>query len=239
MRLRRIKRYVNTGRIRVKKVNEQIVKRPLTSFVVALGILLGLIVLSNFIFKPKAPPTEEIPPKEVQTYKIGEAPRITGQAQVEKSGVIKIVAQTAGIVTSISANEGETLARGKNFVNISSNYQGANAASVQTSIASKQYHFNLDTFDTQKEIIQKQREIAEKNRDNTNELRDISEKSIDETKSLIDLNQQVLNQLDNNISSLEAGNVGGANDAAILQSKKLKIQFKSAQNQLKSLQRSL
>ena len=166
MRLRRIKRYVNTGRIRVKKVNEQIVKRPLTSFVITLGTLLGLIVLSNIIFKPEAPPTEEIPPKEVQTYKIGEAPRITVQAQVEKSGVIQIVAQTAGIVSSIGANEGRELKKSANLINISSNYQGSNAAGVQTTIASRQYQFARDTFDTQKEIIGKQREIAEKTKEN-------------------------------------------------------------------------
>jgi len=214
-------------------------KRPLTSFFVALGILLGLIIISNFIFKPKAPVQKEIPPKEVQTYKIGVAPRITVQAQVQKSGVIQIVVQTAGIVSSISANEGQKLSKGANFVNISSNYQGANAASLQTAIASRQYQFVKDTFDTQMEIISKQRDIANKTNDNTEKLRDISQKSLDDTNSLIDLNGRILDQLSANITSLEAGNVGGASDAAILQTKELESQFQSAQNQLKSGQRNL
>ncbi|OGD86167.1 hypothetical protein A2164_00085 [Candidatus Curtissbacteria bacterium RBG_13_35_7] len=239
MKLKSLKRFAKDSKIRLKTVNNQITKRPLTSFLVSLGILLCLIIISNFIFKPEIPAVKEVPPKEVQTYKIGTAPSITVQAQVEKSGVIKVVAQTAGIISSISANEGRELSKGQNFVNISSNYQGASAASVQTTIASKQYQFARDTFDTQKEIIAKQREVAEKTKDNTGELRNISEKSIDETKSLINLNQQVLDQLSANIASLEADNVEGANDAAILQSKQLKSQFQSGQNQLKSAQRNL
>ena len=239
MNLKRLKRFVKVARGRSKKAIDQISKRPLTSFFIALGILLGLIFLSNFILKPEAPPTKEVPSKEVQTYKIGEAPRITVQAQVEKSGVIQIVAQTAGIISSIGANEGQQLKKGANLVNISSNYQGANAASMQTAIASRQYQLAVDTSDTQKEIIAKQREIAEKTQENAGELHEISEKSIDETKSLIDLNQGILDQLDSNISALVAGNVGGANDAAILQAKQLKSQFQSAQNQLKSAQRNI
>ncbi|OGD84739.1 hypothetical protein A2165_03155, partial [Candidatus Curtissbacteria bacterium RBG_13_40_7] len=60
-----------------------------------------------------------------------------------------------------------------------------------------------------------------------------------ETKSLIDLNQSILDQLDSTIRNLEAGNVGGVNDAAILQAKAQKSQFLAAQNQLKSAQRNL
>lgn len=73
-------------------------RRPFVSFLVSLLILLGLIALGN-ILTPK-PKVEEKPEiiKSVQIYKVGESPKITLQAKIEKSGVIKITSLTPGVI---------------------------------------------------------------------------------------------------------------------------------------------
>jgi len=74
-------------------------RKPITAFLMLLGLLLSLIVLSNLINRPK--PAEEkqgLTTKEVFVYTIGSSPKIKVQAQVEKSGVIKIVSLGSGVV---------------------------------------------------------------------------------------------------------------------------------------------
>lgn len=214
---------------------KRVEKRPLLSFLGLLLILLGLIVLSNFINRP-APEAEEttIPTKEVQAYSIGSSPKLTVQAVVEKSGVIKVVALGPGVVQSINVEVGQEVDRGTNLVSMSTNYQGGNAFSVQRQLAQAQYNNVKETFDTQNEVIDKQKELAQKQDENSDELRKITNDSLGSTRSLIDLNNSVLSSLEAQQAELEATNVNGANDAAILQTKQLRAQFLGANNQLDS-----
>lgn len=225
---------------RAKNAALLVQRRPLTSFFISLGILLGLIVLSNYAFSPKAAPAgTQITVKEVTTYKIGSVPRLNFQAQIEKSGVVKIMAQTGGVVQLINVTEGQSVGKGANLINLASNYEGGNAAGIQAAIAQKQYDTVAQTYDVQKEIIAKQRDVANKVRDNADKLRDISSQSLGDTQNLVDLNQQILDTIDQNLTNLEANNTGGVNNVTILQTKELKSQFMSAQNQIKTGLRNL
>ena len=207
-------------------------KRPLSAFLALLAILLLFIIGGKFLTKPKEQPTtSEVKAKDVTVYSIGSVPLVTVQAQVEKSGTIKIVAQTSGIISQINAAVGQNVSGGTTLVSLSTNYQGGNATSIQRQIAARSYQNVVDTEGLQKDLIGKQRDLANKGADNAGQLRDITNRSLDETRSLISLNNDIISTLNGNINTLQANNVNGANDTLILQSKQLLSQFTSANNQ--------
>lgn len=208
--------------------------KPLTSFFLILLILLILIVTGNFLTaqKPEAQKKEII--KNVQIYQIGQRPKVSLQAKIEKSGVIKINSLTAGIIQSINFKEGMQVDKGAVLVNMSSNYQGGNAFSVARQIAQKQYQNAKDTFDTQKDVLKIQRDIISQTQSNASQLRDIQSESIQDTQGLIDLNQSILDTLSQNEADLEKNNTGGVNDTAILQIKSQRAQTQASLNQLRS-----
>ncbi|MBI4079508.1 MAG: hypothetical protein HY429_04410, partial [Candidatus Levybacteria bacterium] len=207
-------------------------RRPLASFFALLGSIVLLIVLNNFLSKPpKATVEKATVVKRVQVYRIGTAPKITVQAKVVKSGVIQIVALSSGVVNKIHHFEGETVDKGTLLVSMSSNYQGGNALSLQRQIAAAQYNNINETHPTQKEIIQKQRNLASKADENSDQMRAITAESIEETKSLITLNEAILKTLDQNIDTLTKT----ATDAALLlATKQQKSQFLASTNAVKA-----
>lgn len=209
-------------------------RRPFASFFVVLLLLFALILLGSTVFKAK--PLEEQKGegiKQVETFKIGSSPKIAVQAKVEKTGVIKIVAQTPGIVSAINTYEGEIVQRGKNLISLANNYYGGNAASISRQIAQNQYNLSKDTLETQKELIVKQRQVAERTDSNSDEMRDIANRSLEETRSLLDLNESLLNSLNQNISQIPA-----TDSAALNQANSQKAQLQSGVNQLKQAVRS-
>ncbi len=200
-------------------------RRPLLSFFFALGLIVALIVISHFLPQPKPAPTTPTEAKLVQTYHIGSAPRIMFQAQIKKTGVIKINALTAGVVNSIHKVEGDRIGRGDLLVSMGANYQGGNPLSVTRQIAQQQYKTAQETYPLQKEAIAKQRDIANKTDENSDQLREISSKSIAETQSSIDLNNLILTSLDQTI------NDPASTTAAVLAARQLRSQFLAANNQ--------
>jgi multidrug efflux pump subunit AcrA (membrane-fusion protein) len=220
-------------------ITRSIDSRPLASFFTALGLVILLIVLGTILRTPPHVATQtEKKAKEVDVFSIGQAPRLTVQAKIEKSGVIKITALTGGVVQKIYKHEGETISRGSWLFWLSSNYQGGVTASVSRQMAEKNYAFLKDNYDTQKEIIAKNRDIATKIESQSSALRDISSKSIDETKSLISLNENVVSMMDSQITGLESINVNGSSNSAILQLKQGKAQVLSGLNQARAALRS-
>lgn len=215
---------------------------PLLTFVIALGILLGLIVLANFIRKPPQDDQVKAPePKLVETYNIGTAPIVQIQGRVEKTGVITIVAQTSGVVRKINAKPGDKVSKGSAFVSLSTNYQGGNSASVQRQIAQKQYQLSKDTLEQQKELILKQKDLALNQTENTEELRKITDKSLGETREQLSLNENILSTINANLTDLEddqEASPSAATEALILNTKQLKSQYLSASNQLRQLIRA-
>jgi multidrug efflux pump subunit AcrA (membrane-fusion protein) len=132
---------------RIKNSSKNLLRKsPLLTFIVALAVLLGLIVLANFIRTPEpdaGPVAAE--PKVVETYAIGTAPSVQIQGRVEKTGVITIVAQSGGVVRKIAVQPGDEVTKGKTLVSLASNYQGGTVAGVQRQIAQKQYQLSKDT----------------------------------------------------------------------------------------------
>jgi len=213
---------------------------PFLSFFLALGLLLLLIIIGSVLGSIGKKETEKNSiVKSVSVYKIGEAPKVTLQAKIEKTGIIKIVAQSGGIVNKINVTEGEDVAVGKPLLSLSSNYQGGSIPGLQSQLAGTQLKNINETFDTQKELIQKQREVANQNETNTSELREISVKSLDDTRTLLSQNEDILNTLNDNLTELEEANTNGQNDPLILQTKQLRSQFQSGVAQLKNQTRSL
>lgn len=214
--------------------------RPLTAFFAVLLLLLVLIAAAHQLNKRKS--NEEVKqnePKKVSVYTIGKLPSIKVSAQVQKDGVIQITAQTPGIVQKVSVSEGDKVWRGKNLVSLSTNYQGANTASLSRQLAETQLLNINETYDKQKDIISKQREIANKNSESTDKLRSISTDSLNDTNSLLKLNQDIVNTLNSNLKNLEDTNAGGANDQLILATKQQISSFQAAANQLAAASRSL
>ncbi len=188
-------------RVPLRRASSFLRRHPVASFIIVLLILFGLIAASNTILKPKPLVTTQAAPqvKKVQVYTIGSAPRITLQAQVEKSKVIKLTALSPGIIQSINFNEGSFVKRGQTLAVLSTNYQGGNALAISSQIAATQFNNINDTFPTQKDLIQKQRDLANKNADNAASLRDIGNQSIADTQAIIDLNNSMMSTLDTQI----------------------------------------
>jgi len=222
-----------------KKLYTFIKARPVTAFLLSLLFLLIVIAGGNFLASPKDQETPPPSAKSVEVYTIGKAPAITVQAQIQKDGVVQIVAQTPGIVQKISVTEGDKVSKGSSIASLSTNYQGDNAASLSRQLAQAQLANVNDTFDKQKDTIAKQREIANKNSENTDQLRQISKDSLNDTNSLLNLNQDIVNTLNANLKNLEDTNVGGANNQLILATKQQISSFQSAVNQLAAAGRSL
>jgi multidrug efflux pump subunit AcrA (membrane-fusion protein) len=217
------------------KFRQAITARPFANFFGLLAVIFLLIVVGNFLRKPKTETAQAVTqPKEVSVYHLGTQPEITVQAKIEKSGIVNLVAQTPGVVQKLKVKEGDHVKRGSSIVTLSTNYQGANLAAVSRSISQKNYQFLVDTYDTQKEIIERNKQIANAGEVQASQLRQISRDSFNDTKSLISLNDEILKTLDQQIKNLQAINVNGASDSAILQLQQAKAQTLAGQNAARS-----
>lgn len=203
-------------------------KKPLTSFFTLLVMLFGLIFIGNLLRQPAPEQTTVLPVKTVPVYRIGNAPRITLQGQVQKAGVIQVSSLMGGVVQNISVSEGETVYQGQNLFSLSSNYQGGNSLTIARQIAESQYQNIQDTYSTQKDLIGKQKDLAGKNRDNTEELRQISDQSKSDTQSLIDLNNNLLDSVNSQLSLLPASSTDPVIESQIFSLKQAKTQLMSA-----------
>lgn len=222
---------------RYKKTTSAIQKRPFTSFFITLGLFLLILILGSVINglsqKDIKAPTIV---KSVATYGIGKTPTVTLSAQVESKGVIKIVAQSGGIVQAVNVVDGQNVRQGQTLVSLSSNYQGGSAPALQAQLAGAQLRNIKETYDTQKDLINKQRSIATASAENTNQLRDISSKSIGETKDLLSLNESLLSSLNDQITQLEQSDPTNTNLPTL---RSQKAQLQSGVNQLRSGVRNL
>jgi multidrug efflux pump subunit AcrA (membrane-fusion protein) len=210
-------------------------KHPLPTFFGLMALLVAIVILGNHLRQPiPQPATTEIPAKEVSTYHIGQAPRLQLQATIDKSGIVNIVAQSSGVVQKIAVKEGDHVKRGSRIANLSTNYQGGNAASVSRQISQKNYKFQEENLQSQKDLINTQREVARNTDTQNDKLREISRQSIDDTSSLISLNEDIVNTLSNMIADLEEANTCGCLDADILYGKQQKAQALAALSGLRS-----
>ncbi len=227
-----LKHFLHNG---YRKAERAIEHRPLISFFSALLILLLLIIASNFLNSPKTEGQKTVAEeKQIEVYKIGTVPKISAQAQVEKTGVITITALMSGVISEVNVYEGMRVEQGTNLIWMTNNYQGGNVFSLQRQLAETQYQNVLNTYNLQKDIIAKQRDLADKSKSNIDELRNITDDSIDETKSLIDLNEGIVDSLSSNLTDLENTNSNGSNDTLILTTKQVLSQVLAGLNQARA-----
>ena len=209
---------------------------PLASFLVVFGVVIGLAVFGNTL-RSRTPVPEVAEPvaKKVEVFSIGQAPKLTMRATVEKTGVLTIVAQSPGVVQKVLVSEGDQVKRGSRIMNTSTNYVGGNAASIGRQIAWKNSSFLAENLPKQLEAVELQRQIANSADTQADKLREIARKSLDDTKGLISLNEEILRSIDENIAYLESNNTpDGANDGAILAAKQGKSQVLAALTGLRS-----
>lgn len=227
------KNFLKTTFAKPKKQASSFIKRkPFTTLFGLLGLLVLLIIVSNLLQKPPKQEEEvKQESKSVEVYTIGAAPKLSVQAQIEKSGVVTITALSPGIVQNIYVEPGSEVSRGTTLLYQSSNYQGGDALALQANLAARQLQNINETFDTQKDLIAKQKDITNKTDENSDELREISRKSLEETNNLIVLNEDILEALD-------AGIAGNTDPSAVLGLQQMKSQFLSANNQLRSALRN-
>jgi multidrug efflux pump subunit AcrA (membrane-fusion protein) len=188
-----------------KSLRQFVNKHPLIFFFSFLVVLLLLIIGSNFLTTPKTQTKPAVlPAKPVQLFHIGSVPKITLQAQIEKSGVIQIVALTQGVVSNLYVKEGDSVNKGNWIASLSSNYQGGNAFSIARQIAEKQNQNVEDTYQEQKDLVNRQRDLTNQTKNNFEQLRDITARSVDDTKSLIDFNNGAISSLNDLINNSPA-----------------------------------
>lgn len=219
----------------VNKTRKFIENKPLISFIALLALVFGIILLGSFLDKTEEETiTAEVQPTPVEVFSIGSAPKVSVPAQIDKSGVIRIIAQTSGIVQDVKVSEGQYIKKGSNIAWISTNYRGGTAETVQRQISGANYYFQKETRDEEKRLIELRREQAHENFEDKEKLREIAVKSEERTEEQIELTSEILNEIEEQIKDLEANNSGGTNDAQILQLKQTRLQLISSNNQLKN-----
>src|SRR5690606_32456419 len=121
---------------------------------------------------------------------------------------------------------GYNVALGQTLLSMSTTYQGGNVPGIQLSLAAAQLKNTEETYETQRELIAKQREVANKTEDNAQELRDIAAQSKTETQEMINLNDQLLRSVNAIIE--DPSTTPGAQEGAF----QLKAQLLAANAQL-------
>jgi multidrug efflux pump subunit AcrA (membrane-fusion protein) len=212
-------------------------RKPFTSFFATLGIFLLILILGSVITNlNKKEVKKTTPVKEVSIYTIGKTPTVPLQAQIQKNGVVQIVAQGSGIVDKIFVSEGDTVKEGQTLVSLSTNYQGGSAPALQAQLAGAQLKNINDTYGLQKDIISKQRDVATASAENTEQLRQVTVKSLNDTRGLLDANRSALNEITTQIEQIEQTN---PNDSRLPDLKARQATLAPAVAQLQSTYNSL
>lgn len=213
-----------------KSTTTFIKSKPLSCFFIALGLLFLVILVGHLLNQPKQHQQVIAPTKIVKLYSIGSAPKATFQAKIEKAGVIKIVAQTAGIVLHVNVTDGANVTQYQRLLSLATNYQGDNAPAIQAQIAEAQYKNVQDTFSQQQDAINKQKDIANINHDNFTDQQAIATQSANNTNSLINSNQTLLDSLNQQLSNAQNS---GADQTTITGLQAQINQLQGGQNQLR------
>ncbi|MFC1646700.1 biotin/lipoyl-binding protein [Patescibacteria group bacterium] len=218
-----------------KKITRLLLTKPEKSFITIIFSIFILIIIGSIINKPDT--DENVIQKSIRSvnvFSVGKSPRLNTTAKIEKSGVIKIVAQTPGIIQKIYHHEGSQVSRGNWLFWLSNNYQGGTISTVARQIAQKNFDFVDSVYDTQKNMISSRRDIADKIQGQTDKLRNIVNDSLEDTRTTVSFNENLLSSLEDQITYLESTNVNHANDALILQANQGKAGILAALSSLKN-----
>lgn len=221
-----------------KKISSIFEKWPIFSLIILLLIFISLLVIGRKKTKQKTNLDEVIEPKVVEIYDFAQ-PTLETQALVDKTGYLKIVAQTSGVVNKIYVKEGEDIKRNQKLVYLSSNYQGSNVSSLQRQKAQKAYNFEKDHLDDNKHLIALQKALVEEKSNNEDEIKKIKQNSLNDTNSLLEFNLDMITKIDEKLEKLKDANSNHSNDEAIMQLEAQKSQVWSGVNQLRSAKYNL
>lgn len=222
-------------------------KYPLRSFFLSLILLLAVLSIGRLLSKTPDTITPQNQIKNITVFRSTGFPKASFQAKIEKTGIIKIVAQTSGVVQDIPVKNGQQISKGQNVISLATNYNGGNAQSVQSAIAQKQYQNTLDSFGTQVGAIEKQREIANTTADNAQELRDIAEDTANDTRDQINDLSSKINAIETQIQSIQTNIINqtapvptglAPTQEKLAQLESQKTQLTATINQLRSAQRN-
>ncbi len=227
--------FTNLVKFGWQRVVRELNRRPFGSF---LGVLFALVMIAavgSYWRRPDAKPEQPArDPIAVTVLSVGERPMVTVPATVQKTGVVKVAAQSGGIVQKVSVTPGQHIRRGQQLVSLSTGYAGGSAQPLQRQIAYKSFIASKENLPTQLELIEKRKQIAQAAETQAAELRTISRASLDDTRSLISLNEQILATIDEQLVALESTNVAGSNDVAIQSLKSSKAGVLSGLSALRS-----
>jgi len=133
-------------------------------------------------------------------------------------------------VQTVNIANGNKVAKGQQLFSLATNYQGDNAPAVQSQIAQAQYQNVLDTFDKQKDAINKQKDIANITHDNFSDQQTIATQSANNTTSLINANQTVLDSLNQQLTNDRSSSA--AQETIVSEETQIN-QLQNGQNQLR------
>lgn len=221
------KKAIQNIKHKLQKIEKRALKNPFKSLGLILLALFAIIVLNSYLRTPDVTEELALQPIPVQTYSIGETPRITVSGTVNSSNVITVVAQSSGVVRTRHVSPGQKVYRGQQLISLSTDYYGNNISYLQSQLAQQQYDTTVENYDAQKETVALQRELAEKQADNSEELRKITEQSISETEELLELNESILSDINTDLET-------ATESATISQLNSQKTQILSVVNQIKS-----
>lgn len=135
--------------------------RPVTSFIIVLVLLFGVIALSAWFRAPQeegAAPEKAI--KQSPLFVAGsDQSRLVLSAQVKKSSVIDIVALAPSVVKSIAVRTGQSVAAGQTVALLTDDY-ASGASEIQRAQARLQNDFVDDTFSLEKKIAELEKKIV-------------------------------------------------------------------------------
>lgn len=170
----------------------------------AIGILLLLVILASFfVRKPTEAPQNTKPQAlKVAYFQMGKNNLVEDAVGTVKNlSSITLVAQTAGPVSQVYKHEGEYVDAGTWIAYQETAYGAGNAASVSRQIAQTNAALAEETFKNTVDTVAKQRELADLNRENTEELRKLSQNSQGATQKLIDTTKQVIASIEESIAA--------------------------------------
>lgn len=223
---------IATIKSRAQRTARFIDTKPLISLGVVIGLLFIAILVGSITRRPVAQEKSYVKePHEVSVFTIGEAPRVQFDAEIEKSGVITITAQTAGIVQAINVMDGQDVWAGTNLVSLSTTYQGGSVFSLQRQLAQAQFDSVTNTYELQKNTIIRQKELAKESANNADMLREIQRAVNAQTEQALHLNDEILRTLEQQLSVL-------TNPDDILVKKQIVFQYQSANLQLSTALRN-
>lgn len=215
-------------------------RKPILFTLALLVLLLLLIGSSEYVRRNNATiQTTAKSIKKVEVFTVGEVPRISVLGEATKENVVTIAAQTGGIISSVYVKSGEQVTKNKTLAIIGSDYQGNVAASVQKSLAGTNYNHLAKTYEDQKEIIAKQKEIAHLSEENSSRLRDIQQDSMSGIDEQVKLSESLLDDINNSISNLESMPSSSASANTLQAAQSSKAQLLAGLEQLRSSQRQI